>query len=159
MSGRRRREQRLVRVVAFNGIPATAAVPTGAPHTDGDVTIALALIGTEQDSREEIDAFLARHRFSRSTEIARAKDSQARWTIERDGRITVTFLADDEVAQVVLPSDEGFHRWAGLAIAGGGTLAVWFFPEMTSFGPEDISRRIAPTGGEWWRLSVGYVAA
>ncbi|MFF7750391.1 hypothetical protein ACFZCP_14185 [Streptomyces sp. NPDC007971] len=143
----------------MNGIPATAAVPSGAPGADGSLELALALVGTAQDSREEIDAFLKRHHFAPRDEVARARDSQARWTIEPDGRITVTFLADDGTAHIALAPYEGVRRWAALALAHGGTLAVWFLPEMTSFLPEDISRRITPGGGEWWRLSVGYVPA
>lgn len=143
----------------MNGVPATAAVPTGVPEDGGGVQLALALVGTAQDSRTEIDAFLARHHFAPSGEVARAKDSQTRWTIERDGRVVVTFLADDEVAHVALPGEEGVRRWAALTLAIGGTLAVWFLPEMSGMGPEDISQRIAPGGGEWWRLSVGFVPA
>ncbi|WP_063729035.1 hypothetical protein [Streptomyces sp. RTd22] len=116
-------------------------------------------MSTERDSREEINAFLKRHHFAPRDEVALAKDSQARWTIEPDGRVTVTFLADDGTAHIALAPDEGVRRWAALTLATGGTLAVWFLPEMTSIGTEDISRRITPGGGEWWRLSVGYVPA
>ncbi|MEW1675500.1 hypothetical protein AB0O47_19960 [Streptomyces noursei] len=143
----------------MNGIPATAAVPTGAPGVDGILELALALVGTAQDSRGEVDAFLKRHCFAPSDETARAKDSQARWTIEPDGRVTVTFLADDGTAHIALAPDENIRRWAALTLACGGTLAVWFLPEMTSFTPRDISQRISPGGGEWWRLSAGYVPA
>ncbi|MFD6934707.1 hypothetical protein ACFWAP_00930 [Streptomyces goshikiensis] len=145
--------------MSFNGVPVTAAVPTGAPRSDGGWDLALALVGTAQDRRDEVDAFLARHHFAPHDEVARAKDSQARWTIEKDGRVVVTFLAADGVAHVALPGEEGVRRWAALALATGGTLAVWLLPEMSGMGPEDISRRITPGGGEWWRLSVGFVPA
>lgn len=153
------RQRRLVPPVSMNGIPAAAAVPSGAPGTDGSLQLALALVSTREDSREEVDAFLRRHHFAGRDEFALAKDSQARWTIEPDGRVTVTFLADDGTAHIALAPDEGVRRWAALALAYGGTLAVWFLPEMTSFLPEDISRRITPGGGEWWHLSVGFVPA
>lgn len=159
MSSRRKKPLRLVSTVSINGVPATAAVPTGAPQKDGTLEPALALIGTAEDSREEIDAFLERHHFAPGGETARAAESQARWTIEQDGRVTVTFLADDGVARIALPLAEGVRRWVALTLATGGTLAVWFLPEMTSVLPEDISRRITPGGGEWWRLSVGFVPA
>lgn len=159
MSNQRRRAQRLVPAVSFNGVPATAAVPTGVPEADGGLQLALALVSTAQDSREEIDAFLKRHHFAPRDEVARAKGSQARWTIERDGRVVVSFLSDDGVAHVALPPEEGVHRWAALAVATGGTLAVWFLPEMSSFTPQAIGRRIDVGGGEWWRLSVGFVPA
>lgn len=154
-----RKPQRLVDAVSMSGVPGLAAVPTGAPEAGGGLQPALALVSTRKDSREEIDAFLKRHHFAPRGEFARAKDSQARWTVERDGRVTVTFLADDGVAHVALPPLEGVRQWAALTLATGGTLAVWFLPEMTGFSAEDISRRITPGGGEWWCLSVGFVPA
>jgi hypothetical protein len=115
-------------------------------------------VSTARDSREDVDAFLKRHHFAPRDEFALAKDSQARWTIEPDGRVTVTFLADDGTAHIALAPHEGVRRWAALTLAMGGTLAVWFLPEMASIGLEDISQRITG-GGEWWRLSVGFVPA
>ncbi|MCZ0981790.1 hypothetical protein O1L60_30730 [Streptomyces diastatochromogenes] len=153
------RKRKLVSAVSMNGIPVTAAVPTGAPEADGRLQPALALVSTAQDSRDEVDAFLKRHHFAPRDEFARAYDSQARWTIEPDGRVTVTFLADDGTAHIALAPHEGVRRWASLTLALGGTLAVWLLPEMTSIRPEGISRRITPGGGEWWRLSVGFVPA
>ncbi|MGD6750406.1 hypothetical protein [Streptomyces sp. BH105] len=121
--------------------------------------MALALVATADDSREEIDAFLEQHNFSAREVTARASDSQARWTIEPDGRVTVTFLSDSGIAQVVLPPAEGVRQWAALALGMGGTLAIWFLPEMHSHSAESIGRRVSQGGGEWWRLSVGYVPA
>ncbi|MEU0214997.1 hypothetical protein ABZ281_07675 [Streptomyces sp. NPDC006265] len=71
----------------------------------------------------------------------------------------MTFLADGGVDHVALPPSGPIRQWSSLTLVTGGTLAVWFLPEMEAFGPEDISRRITPGGGEWWRLSVGFVPA
>ncbi|MEU7278752.1 hypothetical protein AB0A69_08255 [Streptomyces sp. NPDC045431] len=152
----RRRTQRLVPLVSFNGVPAAAAVPTGAPEAGGGLQPALALVHMGREARPEVDDFLRRHRFAPRDEIALAKESQARWTIERDGRVTVSFIAENGVDHVTLPAEEGVRRWAALTLATGGTLAVWFLPEMPAYTSEAIGRRITPGGGEWWRLSVAY---
>ncbi|WP_143662674.1 hypothetical protein [Streptomyces sp. CB03238] len=146
-------------LVSFNGVPAAAAVPTGAPEADGGLQPALALVHLGRESRAEVDAFLKRHRFAPRGDVAQAKDSQARWSIERDGRVVLSFIADNGVDHVALPAEEGVRRWAALTLATGGTLAVWFLPEMTAYTSQAIGRRIAPDGGEWWRLSAGYVPA
>jgi hypothetical protein len=106
-----------------------------------------------------VDKFLSRHRFAPRGEVALAKDSQARWTVERDGRVVVSFIAEDGVDHVALPAEDGVRRWVALTLATGGTLAVWFLPEMSAYTSQAIGRRIAPDGGEWWRLSAGYVPA
>jgi len=61
------------------GVPAATAVPLGVPTNDGHgVLPVLALVIDPEVDRAELDAFLARFRFARRHQVARAADSQAR---------------------------------------------------------------------------------
>jgi hypothetical protein len=142
------------------GIPAATAVPLLAPTDDEHGVLALlALVLHPEVHRAELDAFVARFRFVPRGQVALAADSQARWTLEPDGRVTVTFLAEDGTAALELPADPRMHAWAGMIRASGGTLSVMLLPGLPSSDADQVARRIGSTGGEYWHLSVGYLPA
>ncbi|MFE5847775.1 hypothetical protein ACFQ7N_39755 [Streptomyces niveus] len=149
--------QRNVLGTVYDGIPApVTAIPTGFPTTEGSLLMALVLAVDEAADRADVDAFVERHRFVPRDQTSRAVDSQARWTRERDGRVSVTFLADDGVSSMLIPVGPEMDRWAALARTSGGTVAV-----MMTYGvPADLDvmrRHLGPQGGPYWHLSVGCV--
>ncbi|WP_030894237.1 hypothetical protein [Streptomyces sp. NRRL F-5053] len=141
-----------------NGIPApVTALPLGFPTMEGTLLMGLVLAVDEAADRADLDAFVTRHRFVTRDQTARAADSQARWTYE-EGRVTVTFLAEDGVSSLQIPAGPEMDRWVALARMSGGTVSV-----MVTYGvPADIDalrRYLSPGGGPYWHLSVGCVPA
>ncbi|MET7363161.1 hypothetical protein ABZS76_32655 [Streptomyces sp. NPDC005562] len=159
MGRSKKSKPRRVRTVASwaAGLPPVTAVPTGLPLAGGGVEFALALVGAADVRPGEIEEFAERFRFVPGDQTARAADSQARWTIERSGAVTVSFLAEDGASQLELPPDPAVRRWAALALGSGGTVALLLLPDMPSAEVSEIGRRIG-SGGRYWHLSVGYVA-
>ncbi|MFI5749088.1 hypothetical protein ACIBBE_24850 [Streptomyces sp. NPDC051644] len=70
----------------YEGVPDSTAVPTALPTTDG-LLPALVLVLNLGVTDTEIREFAARHRFVPGDETARAVNSQARWSLEPDGRL------------------------------------------------------------------------
>ncbi|MGW2181299.1 hypothetical protein ACWCXX_25005 [Streptomyces sp. NPDC001732] len=88
--------QRELGGILYEGTPPVTAVPTGLPTPEG-VIAALVLVvhsGVHQDAVED---FVTRYRLAPRGETARAADSQARWTLEPDGRVTIQLLCDEAV--------------------------------------------------------------
>ncbi|MFE3629399.1 hypothetical protein [Streptomyces goshikiensis] len=151
--------QRNVLGTVYDGIPApVTAIPTGFPTTEGSLVMALILCVDEAADRDEVNEFVERHHFVTRDEVSRAADSQARWTRENDGRVSVTFLADDGVSSLLLPHMPEMDRWAALARTSGGTVSV-----MVTYGVpaalEVLRRHLGSQGGPYWHLSVGCVPA
>ncbi|MFJ9719960.1 hypothetical protein ACIRPQ_29210 [Streptomyces sp. NPDC101213] len=151
-----------IRTVLPEGLPHPCAiVPTAAPTGEGILPVLALAVGPDAD-RAELDTFLKRHRFVRRYDTARAADSQARWTYEADGRVLISFLAEDGAAQIVLPPHPNIHTWAALTRGTGGTLSLMVLPDMPPSQTllRDIGTRISPQGdGEYWHLSVGHIPA
>ncbi|GGO58875.1 hypothetical protein [Streptomyces lasiicapitis] len=143
----------------YEGVPDCAAVPTALPTTDNGLLPALVLIPDPSIPGTEVRDFAARHCFVPRQETARAADSQARWTLEPDGRVTVTFLSDEGAARIVLPADDRLTQWTAIARLSGGTISVMLLPGLPGHDLQSIGRRLAPRGGDYWHLSVGCTPA
>lgn len=138
------------------GVPPASAVPLALPTTDGLVA-ALVLVVNEGVPRAEVVDFVTRYRFATREETARAADSQARWSLEPDGRVTFQFLCDDGASRIAFPSDPRIHQWTAVARLGGGTISLMVIPGLSTTDASAIARRLSPHGGEYWHLSVGCV--
>ncbi|MFI0742824.1 hypothetical protein ACH4PU_32785 [Streptomyces sp. NPDC021100] len=136
------------------GVPPVTAVPLALPTTGG-LMAALALVVDKSVPRVEVVDFVARYRFATRDETARAIDSQARWSLETDGRVTFQLLCADGASRIALPSDPRIHQWAAVARLGGGTVSLMMLPGLPSTQTQAIARRLGPNGGEYWHLSVG----
>ncbi|MET9850763.1 hypothetical protein [Streptomyces ossamyceticus] len=142
----------------YDGAPDSTAVPTALPTTDG-LLPALILIPNPGVTDAEIHDFTARHQFASRDETARAADSQARWSLEPDGRVTITFLSEDGAAQIVLPADPRLQQWTAFARLSGGSVSVMLIPGLQSTDLQAIGRHLARPGSEFWHISVGCIPA
>lgn len=142
----------------YEGVPDSTAVPTALPTTDGPLP-ALILIPNPDVTDAETRAFTARYRFAAWDETARAADSQARWSLEPDGRVTVTFLSEEGAARIVLPADPRLQQWAAFARLSGGSVSVMLIPGLESADLQTIGRHLARPSGDYWHLSVGCIPA
>jgi hypothetical protein len=146
------------RYAVYEGVPEVVAVPTGLPTTEGLLAV-LVLVLDKSVSCSEMEDFVTRYRFVPRQETARAADSQARWSLEPDGRVTFTFLCAEGASRIVLPADPRIHQWTALARLGGGSISVMVVPGLPSTDMPVIARRLTPGGGEYWHLSVGCLPA
>lgn len=142
----------------YEGVPDCTAVPTALPTTDG-LLPALILIPDPGVTDAEVQDFTTRHRFAARDETARAADSQARWSLEPDGRVSVTFLSEDGAARIVLPADPRLQQWSAFARLSGGSVSVMLIPGLQSADLQTIGRHLARPGGEFWHISVGCIPA
>ncbi|QKV98215.1 hypothetical protein HUT19_41575 (plasmid) [Streptomyces sp. NA02950] len=142
----------------YEGVPDSTAVPTGLPTMDGTLP-ALILIPNADVTDAEVRDFTARHRFASREETARAADSQARWSLEPDGRVSITFLSDEGAARIVLPADPRITNWTSFARLSGGSISVMLLPGLESADLQTIGRHLARPDGEYWHLSVGCIPA
>ncbi|KAB7839518.1 hypothetical protein FRZ00_21520 [Streptomyces mobaraensis] len=130
------------------------AVPLALPTTGGLMAV-LALVADKGVPRAEVVDFVTRYGFATRDEAARAADSQARWLLEPDGRVTFQLLCADGASGIALPSDPRIHQWAAMARLGGGTVSLMMLPGLPSAETQAIARRLSPNGGNYWHLSVG----
>jgi hypothetical protein len=142
----------------YEGVPDSTAVPTALPTTEGPLP-ALILIPNSGVSDAEVQEPTTRHRFAVRDETARAADSQARWSLEPDGRVTVTFLSEDGAARIVLPADHRLQQWTAFARLSGGSVSVMLIPGLESADLQTIGRHLAQPGGNYWHISVGCIPA
>lgn len=142
-----------------DGVPAAYAVPTATPiHEAPGLLPVLALVVAPDVDQADVDRFLGRFHFVPGDQTARAGDSDARWTVERDGRVTVTFLDEIGASRIVIPADARFLRWGDVALrACQGTVAIMVFTGMTTPDLLEIGRRIS--AGHYWHLSSAFAAA
>ncbi|MCW8103368.1 hypothetical protein [Streptomyces tauricus] len=140
----------------YEGVPEALAVPLALSTVDGPIA-ALALVVNSDVPRAEITDFVTRYRFATRDVIARAADSQARWSLENDGRVTFQFLCGDGASRIVFPSDPRIHQWLALARLGGGTVSLMVVPDLASADAPTLARTLGPRGGEYWHISVGQV--
>ncbi|MGW1289743.1 hypothetical protein ACWD4N_40420 [Streptomyces sp. NPDC002586] len=141
---------------AYEGIPPGAAVPLALPTTEG-LMAALVLAVDKDVPRATVVDFVTRYRFATRDQTARAADSQARWTLEPDGRVTFQLLCDDGASRIVLPPDPRIHRWTAVARLGGGTISLMLLPDLPTADTPAIAHRLSPHGGEYWHLSAGCI--
>ncbi|GGY71482.1 hypothetical protein GCM10010363_61040 [Streptomyces omiyaensis] len=139
----------------YEGTPPVVAVPTGLPMTDGTVLAALVLVVEPDVDEVEVKDFVTRYGLAPRDEVARAADSQARWTLENDGRVTIQLLCEESAARIVIPSDPRIHRWAALARYGGGSISLIVSPGLPDAEMTTLGRHLGPYGGPYWHLSVG----
>ncbi|MER6958237.1 hypothetical protein [Streptomyces sp. NPDC000618] len=123
---------------------------------DGTIA-ALALVVNCSVPRAEVLDFVTRYRFTTRNEIARAADSQARWSLEADGRVTFQFLCDEGASRIVFPSDPRIHQWTAVARLSGGTISLMVVPDLASTDAPALARKLGRHGGEYWHISVGHV--
>lgn len=140
----------------YEGLPPAVAVPTGMQTADGLIA-ALVLVVQPGVDQAEVDDFVTRYRLTPRGETARAVDSQARWTLEPDGRVTIQLLCADSVARIVIPSDPRIHQWTDLARYGGGTLSLIIAPGLPDTDLTTIGYHLGPYGGPYWHCSVGCI--
>ncbi|MGW1037570.1 hypothetical protein [Streptomyces antibioticus] len=142
--------------VLYEGMPPVEAVPTGMPTADGLIA-ALVLVVQPGVDQAEVDDFVTRYRLTPRGQTARAVDSQARWTLEKDGRVTIQLLCPDSAARIVIPSDPRIHQWTGLARLGGGSLSLIIAPGLPDTALTTIGYHLGPYGGPYWHISVGCI--
>ncbi|MDP5317413.1 hypothetical protein [Streptomyces poriferorum] len=142
----------------YEGLPLVDAVPTGMPTPDG-VIAALILVVKPGVDPAEVDDFVTRYRLVPRGQTARAVDSQARWTLEKDGRVTIQLLCEDSAARIVIPSDPRIHQWTALARHGGGSLSLIVAPGLPDTDLKTIGYHLGPYGGPYWHISVGFIPA
>ncbi|ORT54645.1 hypothetical protein [Streptomyces sp. CB03238] len=140
----------------YEGTPPVEAVPTGLPTPDG-VIAALILVVEPDVDQAEVDDFVTRYRLVPRDQTARAADSQARWTLEPDGRVTIQLLCEESAARIVIPSDPRIHQWTALARHGGGSLSLIVAPGLPDTDLVTIGRHLGPYGGPYWHISVGCI--
>ncbi|MFI0901765.1 hypothetical protein [Streptomyces sp. NPDC020983] len=142
----------------YEGTPPALAVPTGM-QTDQGVIVALVLVVDEGVPDDVVHDFVTRYRLVPREETARAADSQARWTLEHDGRVTIQLLCEQSAARIVIPSDPRIHQWAALARYGGGSLSLIVAPGLPDTDLATLGRHLGPHGGPYWHISVGCIPA
>lgn len=141
------------------GVPSGTVLPVGLPLADGTIAAALILVVDRCVPATEVSEFAVRHRFAGREETARAVDSQARWSLESDGRVNLQLLTEDGVSGLALAAHPRVRHWAALARSGGGTVRLMLLPGLASADLATIRRRLGPGGGDYWHLSVGFVPA
>ncbi|MFE1076635.1 hypothetical protein ACFW5W_36270 [Streptomyces sp. NPDC058783] len=141
----------------YEGTPPVTAVPTGLPMTDGTVLAALILVVEPGVDEAEVKDFVTRYRMAPRGEVARAADSQARWTLESDGRVTIQLLCEESAARIVIPSDPRIHQWTVTARHGGGNISLIVSPGLPDTDLTTLGRHLGPQGGPYWHLSVGCI--
>ncbi len=141
----------------YEGTPPVVAVPTGLPLTDGKVLAALVLVVEPGVDEAEVKDFVTRYRMVPRGEVARAADSQARWTLEDDGRVTIQLLCEESAARIVIPSDPRIHLWTSMARHGGGSISLIVSPGLPDTDLTTLGRHLGPYGGPYWHLSVGCI--
>ncbi|WP_159048651.1 hypothetical protein [Streptomyces sp. NRRL F-4489] len=145
---------------AGNGVPEGVAFPTGTPSREGGLLMIMALAIAPEVPRDELNDFLKRHHFVPRTETARAADSQARWTLEKDSSVRLSFTSEEGLAQLVIPTYPSLRHWATMAVMYGGTVSLMVLPDMPSPDLNSVGRRISPGGtGEYWHLSMANLRA
>lgn len=133
------------------------AVPTGLPMTDGTVLAALVLVVEPDVDEREVKDFVTHYRMARRGQVARAADSQARWTLEDDGRVTIQLLCGESAARIVTPADPRIHLWTNMARQGGGSISLIVSPGLPDTDLTTLGRHLGPYGGPYWHLSVGCI--
>ncbi|MFJ2589704.1 hypothetical protein [Streptomyces sp. NPDC087538] len=139
--------------ILYEGIPPVEDFsPTGIMSPTGGLLAVLVLI---VEPGVEVEDFAARYRMVPRDQIARAVDSQARWTLETDGRVTIQLLCEESAARIVIPSDPRVHLWTGMARLNGGSLSLIVIPGLPR--GETLGYYLGPHGGPYWHLSVGCI--
>ncbi|WP_143667101.1 hypothetical protein [Streptomyces sp. FBKL.4005] len=141
----------------YEGTPPVVAVPTGLPMRDGSVLAALVLVVEPDVDQAEVKDFVTRYRMVPRGQVARAADSQARWSLEEDGRVTIQLLCDESAARIVIPSDPRIHQWTAMARHGGGSISLIVSPGLPDTDLLILGRHLGPYGGPYWHLSVGCI--
>lgn len=142
----------------YEGVPPVLAVPTGLQTPEGVIAV-LVLVVQPGVPEEDVDDFVTRYRLVPRDETARAADSQARWTLERDGRVTIQLLCDESAARIVIPSDPRVHQWTAVARLGGGSLSLIVTPGLPDTDLVTLGRHLSAHGGPYWHISVGCIPA
>jgi hypothetical protein len=142
----------------YEGVPPVWAVPTGFQTPEGVIAV-LVLVVQPGVPAAVVDDFVTRYRLVPRDETARAADSQARWTLEHDGRVTIQLLCDDSAARIVIPADPRIHQWTAVARLGGGSLSLIMAPGLPDTDLTTLGRRLKPDGGPYWHISVGCIPA
>ncbi|MGW6016185.1 hypothetical protein [Streptomyces sp. NPDC055210] len=140
----------------YEGVPEGTSVPLALPTVDGQLA-ALALVVNSDVPHDEVVGFVTRYRFATRDESALAADSQARWSLEADGRVTFQFLCDEGASRIVFPPDPRLHQWAAVAWLNGGTVSLMVIPDPASTDATALARKLGPQGGQYWHISVGHV--
>ncbi|MFF8293649.1 hypothetical protein ACF068_31195 [Streptomyces sp. NPDC016309] len=141
----------------YEGTPPVVAVPTGLPLTDGSVLAALVLVVEPGVEEAEVKDFVTRYRMVPRGEVARAADSQARWTLEDDGRVMIQLLCEESAARIVIPADPRIQQWTALARHGGGSISLIVSPGLPDTDLMTLGRHLGPYGGPYWHISVGCI--
>ncbi|MFC4508551.1 MULTISPECIES: hypothetical protein [Streptomyces] len=102
-----------------------------------------------------VDDFVTRYGLVPRDETARAADSQARWSLEADGRTTIQLLSDDSAARIIFPTDPRIHQWTAMARVGGGSVSLIVALGLPDTELVTIGRHLGPYGGPYWYISVG----
>ncbi|MDG9728469.1 hypothetical protein [Streptomyces sp. DH41] len=141
----------------YEGTPPVVAVPTGLPMTDGTVLAALVLVVEPDVDETEVKDFVTRYRMVPRGQVARAADSQARWTLGDDGRVTIQLLCEESAARIVIPADPRILLWTNMARQGGGSISLIVSPGLPDTDLTTLGRHLGPYGGPYWHLSVGCI--
>ncbi|MFI8459081.1 hypothetical protein [Kitasatospora sp. NPDC085464] len=142
----------------MSGAPACAAlVRTAAPDPDGGGPVPiLAMVVEGSVPRAEVEEFAARHSFAPNGTTARAADSQTRWSVEADGRVVFSLLAEEGPASIVMHPGPGLFPWTTLARSRGGTVALALIPGLRSHALPEIARALASRDpAAYWQVSAG----
>lgn len=141
--------------VLYEGIPPVDDfTPTGMITPNGLLAV-LVLVVEPGVAPVEVEDFAARYRMVPRNQTARAADSQARWTLETDGRVTIQLLCEESAARIVIPSDPRVHQWTDMARLNGGSLSLVVIPGLPR--GETLGYYLGPHGGPYWHISVGCI--
>ncbi|MET9206776.1 hypothetical protein ABZW38_16705 [Streptomyces bacillaris] len=141
----------------YEGTPPVSVVPTAMPTRGGGVLGLLVLVVEPGVDQAEIDAFVTRYRLVPRDQTARAADSQARWSLEKDGRVTIQLLSEESAARIVLPADPRILAWSAMARQNGGSVSLILSPSLPDTEVTTIGRHLGPYGGPYWHISVGCI--